>query len=146
MPVFSVKLAYNPEYMIMLDPDIPFYNNLVFDPPTLQAPGDVETISEKIIIPDIGGAVQFGKLLTPVKVTFTRFDVNLVFPVNSRVRILYNPDDTPKDIYLETNNFGVAIEEPAVLPAPMGGGRRRRRSNRRRIHRRRRNTRRHGRR
>jgi hypothetical protein len=139
MPVFSVNLAYNPEYMVMLDPDIPFYNNLVFDPSTLQVPGDVETISEKINIPDVGGAVQFGKLLTPVKVTFTRFEVDRVFPVNSRVRILYNPDDTPKEIYLETDNFGFAIDEAAV---PQMGGSRRRRSNRRRIHRRRRNTRR----
>jgi hypothetical protein len=130
----------------MLNPAIPFENNLVFDPPTLQAPGDVETTSEKINIPDVGGAVQFGKLLIPVKVTFTRFDVDRVFPVNSRVRILYNPDDTPKDIYLETDNLGFAIEEAAAPAAPVGGGRRRRRSNRRRIHRRRRNTRRHGRR
>jgi hypothetical protein len=144
MPVFPVKLAYNNDYLPMLYPDIPFRNNLLFEPGTLQLHGDVETIGEKINLPDDDGAVQFGKLLTPVKVTFTRFDVDRVFPVNSRVTIHWNANDVPKDIYLDTDEFGnLVIEAPPLppQPPPMGGGKRRR-SLRRRLHRRR-NTRRH---
>jgi hypothetical protein len=142
MPVFPVKLAYNHEYFIMIDPAIPFANNLVFDPPTLQFPGDVEAIGDKINIPGTG-ALQTGKLINPVKVTFTRFDVDRVFPVNSRVIIWYNADDTPKDIFLDTDHLGGPVVEAAAPVAPMGGGRRRRRSIRRRNTRRhRRNTRR----
>lgn len=145
MPIFPVKLPYNPIFLPHLPADAGNMSSVVLEPAQLQVPGDVDTIGDPEIV-EGGASMQTGKLNEQVTATF-HDGFQIVFPVNSMVIIYTNPDGSPHRIHLDTDAQGHPVPAAAPAPVPAGGangqgGGRRRRSQRRRSQRRRRTSRR----
>lgn len=139
MPLYNVKLPYVPVYSPHIAPGAGMVS-VQFNPTTLNAPGDVETTGGVVNLGDPFGFTQIGKLNFPVKAIFPHDGFEIVFPKNSRVQLITNPDQSPRVILLLTDNQGRPVPDPvpAPAPAPAGGaggqgGGRRRGSTRRRV-------------